>query len=380
MYDDIKNKINELSNSPLFYMFSSSKELFHSNFWYWLTIENRQQSVKLFCNNKAPAENIMFKREFNFKYENYKSKVDLAIFEKQQKKKKLTPVCIIENKIKDYPTNNQLTRIQKSVNKSNGIEYLLITLIPMDDQLLPTGWVQITYRELAERMDNTKFKYVDNFNNELIQKYISFIKNLSEMAYLLPHSNTYDFAKSFDKELFNTLNNVKLWELYSKWRASEFTTFIFEYLSKRKNISKPIPIYFGITNEENKPYIYVDYGVNNQKATITMRLVITPTFEVGIQIEDNQYRKFLVLEKVKIKNIDNFINNNFWFNDKFRGKGTKEKEEKSTLKYDGKNLNTCFRYQYEQIKIDSFTNLAERIYQDMTFIIGNIEEFKKLNH
>lgn len=45
---DIEQKVNELKNSPMFQLSLSSKELFHSNFIYWLTSTYKEECSRIF--------------------------------------------------------------------------------------------------------------------------------------------------------------------------------------------------------------------------------------------------------------------------------------------------------------------------------------------
>jgi hypothetical protein len=45
----VKCILNSLYSSPLFYLFAAPKELFHSNFLYWLSLVNQKEFLKLIC-------------------------------------------------------------------------------------------------------------------------------------------------------------------------------------------------------------------------------------------------------------------------------------------------------------------------------------------
>lgn len=71
----IEQNILNLSKSPLFYLFSSSKELFHTNFWYWLYQLDSSKVLKLFgensttdieCQRESKQQNGIFKSKIDF--------------------------------------------------------------------------------------------------------------------------------------------------------------------------------------------------------------------------------------------------------------------------------------------------------------------------
>ena len=67
MMEEILKTINELKTSPMLYLSGGSKELFHSNFLYWLGVNYRdafQQLMTKMCSINAPwPENWIVRRE-----------------------------------------------------------------------------------------------------------------------------------------------------------------------------------------------------------------------------------------------------------------------------------------------------------------------------
>ena len=61
----IKNLLLEMTKSPLFYLFVASKELFHSNFLYWLSIINKNEFLTLICPLCELGNEIIIEREKN---------------------------------------------------------------------------------------------------------------------------------------------------------------------------------------------------------------------------------------------------------------------------------------------------------------------------
>lgn len=73
---NVDEVIKKLQKSPLFYLFSASREVFHSNFWEWLYNVNRLETIKLLTGKKQPIDSDLFKREDRI---GTKCKVDIAI-------------------------------------------------------------------------------------------------------------------------------------------------------------------------------------------------------------------------------------------------------------------------------------------------------------
>jgi hypothetical protein len=133
--------ILKLKKNPLFYVSQASKELFHSNFWEWLAEINICETVQIFS-DKIELDNVLrCKREHNQKFkvvagEDIKSKNDFVIFKSNGKKEE--PVVVIENKVKDFPYQEQLQRIKNSFNDDR-IQYILVSLF-WQEKLKFEGW------------------------------------------------------------------------------------------------------------------------------------------------------------------------------------------------------------------------------------------------
>jgi hypothetical protein len=119
---NINNAIEKIKTSPLFYLFLSSRELFHTNFWFWLSNLNKIETIKLFTDKNFDG-NLTFKREHNQKNGEFKSTVDLFISSDNSQDVDVT----IENKVKDFPTNEQLERIKNSFGTT--IPELILTTL-----------------------------------------------------------------------------------------------------------------------------------------------------------------------------------------------------------------------------------------------------------
>lgn len=332
---EIENTLQNLKNSPLFYLFVSSRELFHSNFWYWLSTLNPQATTKLFTGNNCTTENLLFHREHNQRNGNDKSKVDLFITNDKDIN------IVIENKIKDFPKIEQLERIKKSFSETNA-DFVLVTLFHCDD-IKFDGWTIRSYEKLVEQLNSNEFTE-NNYYKNLINDYKQFTQNLVLLSNSLNLELEYNFAISYNKELFKKLNEIKLWEGYQKLRASHLIT---KYL------------------EVNTFEIDVCYGVNNQKATIDFVLELKDNYRIGIQLEDNQFRKFIIGEK-HIEFAESLRKSNLFFDYQWESP-----RKKTMLRY-----NPDFQYQYEKIEIQSFDELFSKIDDEIQSIIDQREEIE----
>lgn len=325
----LKTLIEKLEKSPLFYLFISSRELFHTNFWCWLSKQNPKETIKLFSETTLSSKTD-FLREYNQKYVQVKSQVDLLISDKG------IPAIVIENKVKDFPTYEQLNRIKTTFSESNP-EFILATLF-WSPELKYDGWVVKTYRQISEQLLPENFTK-DSYYKSLIQDYKEFILNLAELAEILSINHYYDFAKAHNKELFTQLNSIKLWEGFQKLRAGHLL------------------LHFG---KENVHRVEASYRINNQKVTIQFLVPIRNGYNIGIQIEDNQYRKFIYGPKHD-QFAENLRSKNIFFNLAWLSP-----RKKSMCGY-----NPNFRYQYEKLIPMRYNQLFAKINTDIDYVEKN---------
>jgi len=259
--------INRLRLNPLFYISQTSKELFHSNFWGWLAELNPLEATRIFTERQFRGGDYRFKREHNqsilFNGERKKSKNDFVLFVGAN------PVMVIENKVKDFPSKEQLERIRQSFNNDT-IEFVLVTLFWVDE-IQFQGWENVKrYIDIANRIHPELFTN-DPFESSLISRYIEFCQILHSLASNLPIEESYDFTYSFNNEILGRLNQVKLAEGYLRMRSSHL-------------LSKYV-----------KPFDIITYSnsINNQKATISFTYPLSKGYNVGVQLEDNQFRYFI---------------------------------------------------------------------------------------
>lgn len=322
----IKAAINLLNKDPLFYLFLSSKELFHSNFWFWLSEKNQNEASKLFSSTLISIPK--FKREKKSKEKNLDNIiVDLLISDNEK------PAVIIENKIKDFPKIEQLKLIEKYYKDPNN-EFVLVSLFSPNHLNLGV-WNFISYADIAHKINANNFTS-DSFEVALIDRYRSFILKLSDLANLLPRTRDYDFAIKFDQELFTALNEIKFWEVYQKMRASDL---VHDFVKKY-------------------PGVEVYYGINHQKATIGFYLEFSG-YKIGIQLEDNQFRRYI--HGVKAQEIGlEMQNGNLFFKSNWNKK-------ENFLKY-----GHDWRYQYDLMeKPYSFDDLFSNIDYELDILRNN---------
>jgi hypothetical protein len=179
--------------------------------------------------------------------------------------------------------------------------------------------------------------------------------------------------------LFELLSakDVRMWEVYQKYRASVMNICFRDYLNSKCR-SKGI-------SEDWVGKIRSRYSINNQKATLTYYLVFDAKgeclhsdvaydlenfIEIGIQIEDVQYRRFVdgehsrrVFDKLKNDSSHTFFSNS-WRNRK---------------KKDHNYYKPHFIYQYDKPEEGAqflscspqpYENIFEQVLRDLSYLNG----------
>ena len=170
--------MNELKASPMLYLSGASKELFHSNFLYWLGVNYRDSfqelMTKMCCINAPWPEGWTIQREHKH--------LDLCVTYKE------AAFVIIENKVKSLPDLMQLRRYEQVyANHDNGCTYVVLSLVKdfpgheyLDEN---TRWQIHHYDELAQMIsDCCPDSIISLEHRPYIRDYCQYVRNLSMMA------------------------------------------------------------------------------------------------------------------------------------------------------------------------------------------------------
>ena len=286
------------NDSPIFELSMCSLENFHSSFLCWLGNNYKKEFLNLFkeeLNNdidfdKYSDESIEIKTQASDKG----CKFDLQI--KFINGNKIEHCIIIENKLKSFPNDEQLTKYFDIINKQKGnTNYIFILLSLMKIPLSGKNkdkWKNISYSDLAKKMENQDFYYGKNNDNKditryhecLIKDYIFVIKTISNVfSKTINNSfrNKYNFYKE-DENKKSELVNIGLRDIYVKFRTSELANYI------RKKIDK---------NSDWK--VMYSFSSKDKKGVVDIIIQLKdPNIKFIISIQGTQYRYgFVYLEK-----------------------------------------------------------------------------------
>lgn len=305
-----------LTQSPMYNLSLSDKELFHSNFLAWLGINDDTKPFFLKVIKKLSGIDL---KQYNKQYNNwtvlreYKN-FDLCI------KKDNDYILVIENKVKSIPRKDQLDKYVKKIDdlkgnkeNTNDTKFLLLTLVdefPHKDDINKENkekggcWQIKTYNDLANIMDMDKNKSLvkDSYFKLLLNDYKVFIENMNALAGIwLSDTNKEAFAKTFD---FKGLE--KLSDLYTKIQFSSYCVKLQDLI---KGIGNNVEVYDSKSIQNNptptKLYIKVDWEFASRghegfvDVLIPVEDLKNPTLKYGctnadyyikVQVQGNMYK------------------------------------------------------------------------------------------
>lgn len=360
--DQIKKVIEKLKKSPLFYFSLGSKELFHSNFFFWLSkdqgglaiLKNIFQCDEFNSLSREKSGEKITKK--NGKEKNFSPKADLVGYMEEEslsKKSKPKPIIIIENKVKDIPNEEQLKYLKESFGEDK--KYRILSFFK-PTFTVPDPFVFISYKEVIDTIKDNLNLINDPYYKGILNDYVEFVENLQEIMDSFQSKGNYDFSIFSNKKLFEVLNEIKLWENYQRIAGE---TFRFKL---QKELRRVLP----------KTNFSSGFSINNQKATINFEIEIDGII-AGIQIENDQYRRF-VFGDIDSVDILRIIERSVWFRSDFKlaRKKRGEDERRSYGIYEMKEKGNSY-YQYEKFINNKkltmpFYEIKKKIKSDLSWI------------
>lgn len=188
-------------------------ELFHSNLLAYIARNYKEYFKSVFNLNfdYVPKD---VNREKNY--------FDISIF--YDKKYRL----VIENKMKSFPDIKQLEGYDEKIKRQNKDAWdecrkILLTMTPMNKDIIGEGWEQVTYQELSEKLKKgfPHLSTAPSYLGEFLEDYIAYIDNLSVKMEEWKRKvtvNEEDNPNDADKQTFSLLrvdsnsNQISRWE------------------------------------------------------------------------------------------------------------------------------------------------------------------------
>ena len=301
---DVVN-LEQLKKNPVFQLSLSAKELFHSNFLYWIAssypklfngvMKKLDVNIKL---SEDSAENVV-EREYNH--------FDFCICKEDEKKKKKISF-VLENKFKSIPYKAQLEKYNGQIKKINGkvdIPRVLLTLATefegydAENTDNVNGWKVITYSKYIEAIRDVLSEYnLDTFGKELIDRYCSFVETIATGFNSMLNK---DLSWTQMLDVSKELEDIRLHDVWQKLYASKVFTQLenytpipekdFSVMMKKVN-NKEIIITAGNIYKE------LSYGTSGAFISVAIPVKVDDLwFCIIIQVQGHDYRIGFVAEK-----------------------------------------------------------------------------------
>ena len=281
MSKEFDESISYLKSSPVFAMSLGSKELFHSNFWAWII---EQEYGKDFIKVFFPD----FELELFDKCKREDKNRDLVIYDTNGKQ------FVIENKIKSYPSKAQLDEYEKET----GDAFVAGVITGIENPPFDTGdkWKFVSYKEISEAIKKVILATNKQYDKELLTDYYNVLNNIDNIMQLAMKDT--DERLSYWTKTIDKLYDVRMMDVYRKLKADNFA-------NKCKGIKTK---YDELAKQHRGWEFYISRSFHNGKATLSSELLRYLGGEykgqIGIQIEDNQFRLFLGAAEGTKKTVD----------------------------------------------------------------------------
>ncbi|MFH1047649.1 MAG: PD-(D/E)XK nuclease family protein [Patescibacteria group bacterium] len=306
-----------LENSQLFHFSLGSKELFHSNFLAWFAQKYPAQFVSVFAPN-MPAGTTL--RDGKPRVTREQKNIDLHAYLDNGKE------LIIENKVKSLPYMEQLEAYSEDVdiNKTN---FLLLSLAghlsqtkEIECKKSRATWQIMTYDALGAALGEIIEQIDDQYDNLILQDYISFVGALSELCgdVKLIDEHPFDFYDDSKDSVLYELRKLRIADLYLKLKYQSLAECIRKKLLDSSYVDKDKVHFDGTaSNKLENGGIYLSSGMLHAHGYVDVVVCVDKQLKLIIQIQHNNYRH-LVRGYMGVKKTKEYSRalkeNGYWFN------------------------------------------------------------------
>ena len=293
-----KEMIERLQNSPMFQLSLASKELFHSNFLYWLWKAEGDifWSVMNYFGIERDNE-IVVRRE----WENF----DLSLVRVVNRKKRecndeveyvADVVAVIENKVKSLPRMEQLEEYNgkiKAVDKDSECTKILLSLPNPSFSTSVIGWRYVRYEDYLSVLRTHADKATTCYTKALVEDYCSLIDALCAMKDEWLCHDDREFLDMQYSSILNSDTDKEMRELrINDVRHKIIYSKMCELLCKRL-------VHLG-------EKVACDSALTRSIGLISCRITTRngAILEYGIQVQGCQYRRFVAKRSSRVSDDD----------------------------------------------------------------------------
>lgn len=283
---DYKKRELDLSKSPMFNLSMASKELFHSNFLYWISITYRG----FFLTIVKDLGIITDKWSNDWKSYREKKHFDLSIYDSDN-----NLILIIENKVKSTPYKEQMEKYDQIINNSGNYKSFkillsLTTVIPNQNEIEKSGWKIVNYSNLADAINKSINMIKNEYHKSLVKDYCETIIALHKIqsSWILEDKDSYieKIVKDEDVDI------LKIGDLRKKILCSQIA------MKLQHEIDAHIKTNNEIKKESNDcsgsiGKCYINWGMTHSMGIVDVKVRIRKNLIIGVQLQGEAYRHYI---------------------------------------------------------------------------------------
>lgn len=328
----------QLRKSPMFQLSLSSKELFHSNFLYWIWQISPEMFqfviTQLYNGAEGTTQLNEWPKEFNVlrEYHNF----DLCVTYGKENHKTTKVWLVIENKVKSIPSLSQLNGYSQNSEDAKHLLLSLSTMFPDRDKILGLSWGIANYSMLGDILNDcisTNQFSLNTYHASIISDYANFVSALHE----LQKSWQIKMDEKFIPE--EHLDALRINDLQEKHRFSNLYAELKKACKNQLGIDaiegSSREVIFTKGHVAHGRNIFIGWGMTRAQGLLEAKIIVEENVVLLVQIQGNQYRHCIELRNKKSAdaNWSYFSNNTLtsWF---FRTNGEESKPFKGFINSD----------------------------------------------
>lgn len=299
--------VSSLINNPVFQLSLSSKELFHSNFLYWLaknedtrvvfqTVLRKSFGVTEWEYNPEEMEVLREHKHFDF-----------CICTKKSHR----PIFVLENKFKSVPYLEQLKVYEEKACKDNACVDTKFVLLTLANEFLDREsiegdgtWKIVPYDHYAAVLRQAADAMSDCFDKGLIIHYCNYVSTISEMVN--DALKQLDDAKGWDvlnRADFEEIRCNDLWQKMVMHRYAQKLTELVSVRFPNLTVSHQLCKEW---NKENEGVIHVVVEYYHSQALVEIIHLLPSGVKLCIQQQGpSKLSVGILIPNDKLTNIDN---------------------------------------------------------------------------
>lgn len=293
-------RLQKLKESPMFQLSLGSKELFHSNFLYWLWKAEPDAFWKImeqFDIRISDKDSLEVKREWKH--------FDLSIVHVHKKKDTVVfddVLAVIENKVKSVPRKDQLEEYSKTIAAidKKGCKKILLSLIE-SDWGKTEGWDNYSYEKYKDIIKQILDSSIvgDTYNRSIITDYYNMIEALATFKKEWTHERfaSMRYLDIFDNPSINDYKELRINDLRQKMIFSKMFSILEQELGKKlgkENLKKGKTVEQILSETKTEEIkLAIGFGMTNATGFIDIKVNIENKYILGIQLQGDQYRHYI---------------------------------------------------------------------------------------